>query len=147
MMRLSRTIHFNAGRSLWRADWTPERNRSAYGEEGPRGYGHNYALEVAVEGEVDPESSIVINLTDLDRILKEEVDEPLDHRNLNRDVPDFAVLPPTAENLAAWIWGRVGARIARERWSCRVVHLRLRLTPGFAVEIEAERQDRIRPSE
>jgi 6-pyruvoyltetrahydropterin/6-carboxytetrahydropterin synthase len=147
MICLSRTIHFNAGRSLWRADWTPERNRSVYGEEGPHGYGHNYELDVTVEGEIDPESSMVINLTDLDRILKEEVDEPLDHRNLNRDVPEFADLPPTAENLAAWIWGRVGARIARERWSCRVVHLRLRLTPGFAVEIEAERQDRIRPSE
>ena len=147
MIRLSRTIHFNAGRSLWRADWTPERNRAVYGEEGPRGYGHNYELEVTVEGEIDPVSSMVINLTDLDRILKEEVDAPLDHRNLNRDVPDFADLPPTAENVAAWIWRRVGARVARERWPCRLAHLRLRLTPGFAVEIEAEGQDRIRPSE
>jgi 6-pyruvoyltetrahydropterin/6-carboxytetrahydropterin synthase len=136
-MRISRTIHFNAGRSLWRADWTPERNRAVYGEEGPHGYGHNYELEVTVEGEIDPESSMVINLTDLDRILKEEVDDALDHRNLNRDVPDFGHLPPTAENVAAWIWRRVAARIAREKWSCRLVHLRLRLTPGFAVEIEA----------
>jgi 6-pyruvoyl-tetrahydropterin synthase len=52
-------------------------------------------------------------------------------------VPEFARLPPTAENLAAWIWERVAARIAREAWPCRLVHLRLRLTPGFAVEIEA----------
>ncbi len=138
MIRLSRTIHFNAGRSLWRPDWTPEKNRSVYGEEGPRGYGHNYVLEVTIEGEVDRESSMVVNLTDLDRILKEEVDGPLDHRNLNRDVPDFADRPPTAENVAAWIWRRVGARLAREKWSCRLVRLRLRLTPGFAVEIEEE---------
>ncbi len=138
MIRLARTIHFNAGRTLWRADWTPEKNRLVYGEEGPYGYGHNYELEVAVEGEIDPESSMVINLTDLDRILKEEVDSPLDHKNLNRDVPDFANLPPTAENLAAWIWRRIGARLARENWPCRLAHLRLRLTPGFAVEIEAE---------
>ena len=69
MIRLSRTIHFNAGRSLWRRDWTPEKNRAVYGDEGPRGYGHNYKLEVAVVGKVDPETAMVVNLTDLDRIL------------------------------------------------------------------------------
>jgi 6-pyruvoyltetrahydropterin/6-carboxytetrahydropterin synthase len=136
MIRLSRRIDFNAGRSLWRSEWTPERNRVVYGEEGPHGYGHNYELEVAVAGEVDPETSMVVNLTDLDRILKEEVDRPLDHRNLNRDVPEFATTAPTAENLAVWIWKRVSARIAREKWPCRIVHLRLKLTPGFWVEIE-----------
>jgi 6-pyruvoyltetrahydropterin/6-carboxytetrahydropterin synthase len=136
VIRLSRTIYFNAGRSLWRPGWTPEKNRAVYGEEGPHGYGHNYALEVAVEGEIDPETAMVVNLTDLDRILKEEVDRPLDHRNLNRDVPDFAAAPPTAENVAVWIWKRVAYRIAREGWPCRLVYLRLRLTPEFAVEIE-----------
>ena len=136
MIRLSRTIHFNAGRSLWRRDWSPERNLAVYGDEGPHGYGHNYELEVSVEGKVDPETAMVVNLTDLDRILKDEVDGPLDHRNLNRDVAEFARTPPTAENLAAWIWKRVGERITREKWPCRIVHLRLRLTPHFAVEIE-----------
>jgi 6-pyruvoyltetrahydropterin/6-carboxytetrahydropterin synthase len=87
VIRLSRTLHFNAGRSLWRKDWSEERNRSLYGDEGPHGFGHNFRLEVSVEGPVDPESAMVINLTDLDRILKEEVDVPLDHQNLNLDVP------------------------------------------------------------
>ncbi|MDQ2980239.1 MAG: 6-carboxytetrahydropterin synthase [Acidobacteriota bacterium] len=136
MVLLSRTMHFNAGRSLWRSDWTPERNREVYGEEGPHGYGHNYELEVAVEGRVDPETSMVVNLTDLDRILRDEVDGPLDHRNLNLDVPEFAAVSPTAERLAAWIWERVGARIRREGWPCRLSRLRLKLEPGFAVEIE-----------
>jgi 6-pyruvoyltetrahydropterin/6-carboxytetrahydropterin synthase len=136
MIRLSRKIQFNAGRSLWRPDWTPEKNLAVYGEEGPHGYGHNYDLEVAVAGEPDPQTGMVINLSQLDRVLKDEVDRPLDHRNLNRDVPDFAATPPTAENLAVWIWTRVERRIAREQWPCRIVHLRLALTPGFAVEIE-----------
>jgi 6-pyruvoyltetrahydropterin/6-carboxytetrahydropterin synthase len=135
MVRLSRRVHFNAGRSLWRPDWSREKNRSVFGEEGPHGYGHNYELEVAVEGEVDPDTSMIINLTDLDRVLKEEVDAPLDHRNLNRDVPGFP-MPPTAENAAVWIWKRVSERIAREGWPCRLAFLRLRLTPDFAVEIE-----------
>jgi len=137
MIRLARTIHFNAGRSLWRPDWTVEKNRAVFGEESPHGYGHNYELEVAVEGEIDEETAMVVNLVDLDRILKEEVDRPLDHQNLNRDVPEFERRPPTAENLAAWIWQRVGNRIRREAWPCRLAHLRLRLTPDFAVEIEA----------
>ncbi len=137
MIRLSRTIHFNAGRSLWRKDWSAERNRAVYGEEGPHGYGHNYQLEVAVAGDIDPETAMVVNLTDLDRILKEEVDVPLDHKNLNLDVPAFSGVPPTAENLAAWIWERVSERIRLEGWPCRLAFLRLRLTPGFAVEIES----------
>ena len=136
MIRLSRTIHFNAGRSLWREDWPPERNRAVYGEEGPHGYGHNYELEVSIEGPIDRETAMVVNLTDLDRILKEEVDGPLDHKNLNRDVPDFAAAAPTAENLAAWIWKRISARLEQERWPCRLAHLKLRLTPEFAVEME-----------
>ncbi|HEY7574270.1 MAG TPA: 6-carboxytetrahydropterin synthase [Thermoanaerobaculia bacterium] len=135
MIRLSRTIHFNAGRRLWRADWPDEKNRATYGEESPHGYGHNYELEVAVEGEIDRETAMVVNLTDLDRILKEEVDRPLDHSNLNSDVPAFATRPPTAENLSAWIWERVSERIRREGWPCRLAFLRLRLTPDFAVEI------------
>lgn len=136
MLLLSRTIHFNAGRSLWRKDWSEEKNRSVYGDEGPHGYGHNYELEVAVEGNIDPETSMIVNLTDLDRVLKDEVDRPLDHRNLNLDVPEFARVSPTAERLARWIWERVSARIVREGWKCRLVHLRLTLTPDFAVEID-----------
>jgi 6-pyruvoyltetrahydropterin/6-carboxytetrahydropterin synthase len=138
VIRLSRTLHFNAGRSLWRKEWSEEKNRSLYGDEGPHGFGHNFRLEVSVEGPIDPESAMVINLTDLDRILKEEVDAPLDHRNLNRDVPEFATIPPTAENLAAWIWRRMSARIEREGWKCRLVALRLQVTPDFAVEIEGD---------
>jgi 6-pyruvoyltetrahydropterin/6-carboxytetrahydropterin synthase len=137
MIRLARTIHFNAGRRLWRPDWSEDRNRAIYGEESPHGYGHNYEVEVAVEGEIDPQTAMVVNLTDLDRILKEEVDRPLDHRNLNLDVPAFADRAPTAENLAVWIWERVAERIAREGWPCRLAGLRMRLTPEFAVEIEA----------
>lgn len=137
MIRLARTIHFNAGRRLWRSDWTPERNRAIYGDESPHGYGHNYSLEVAVEGEVDAETAMVVNLTDLDRILKEEVDASLDHKNLNVDVPGLSGVTPTAENLAAWIWRRLTERVRREGWRCRLAFLRLRLTPEFSVEIEA----------
>src|SRR5450759_1493985 len=113
MIRLSRQIHFNASRRLWRPEWSRERNLVVFGEESPHGYGHNYRLEVEIAGEIDPEKAMVVNLTDLDRILKEEVDRPLDHKNLNLDVPGFETTIPTFENLARWIWDRVSTRIRR----------------------------------
>jgi len=136
LIRLSRHIHFNASRRLWRRDWSEERNRAVFGDESEHGYGHNYRLEVEIAGEIDPEKAMVVNLTDLDRILKEEVDRPLDHKNLNLDVPAFASAIPTFENLARWIWDRVAARIRKEGWPCRISRLRLSPTPDIAVEIE-----------
>ena len=134
--RLSRKIFFNASRTLWRRDWSKEKNLATYGEETPHGYGHNYALEVEVEGAVDAEKGMVVNLSDLDRLLREEVDRPLDHRNLNLEVSEFSAVPPTFENLAAWIWRRVTARLAREGWPCRLTRLVLRPSPDVAVEID-----------
>ena len=108
MIRLSRTIHFNAAHRLFRRDRSEEWNRATYGAAAnPSGYGHNYALEVAVEGEIDPVDGMVLNLVDLDRILKEEIDRPLDHRNLNEEIAEFRETVPTAENLARWIWDRM----------------------------------------
>jgi len=136
MLLLSRTIHFNAAHRLFRRDRPDEWNRDTYGAaSNPAGYGHNYTLEVSVAGEPDPEHGMVINLLDLDRILKEEVDRPLDHRNLNEEIPEFRDTIPTAENLAHWIWSRVAGRIAREGWPCRLAALTLTLTPTFRVEL------------
>jgi 6-pyruvoyltetrahydropterin/6-carboxytetrahydropterin synthase len=138
MMLLSRTIHFNAAHRLYRADRPEEWNVATYGAGANRaGYGHNYALEVAVAGEPDPASGMIVNLTDLDRLLKEEVDRPLDHRNLNLEIAEFATEVPTAENLAHWIWRRVGARIRREGWPCSLAALTLTVTPSFRVELVA----------
>ncbi len=136
MILLSRTIHFNAAHRLYRRDRSDEWNRATYGAaSNPSGYGHNYALEVAVEGAIDPEDGMVLNLVDLDRVLKEEVDRPLDHRNLNEEIPEFRDVVPTAENLARWIWDRVDARLVRDGRPCHVARLTLTVTPTFRVEL------------
>jgi 6-pyruvoyltetrahydropterin/6-carboxytetrahydropterin synthase len=136
MLLLSRTIHFNSAHRLYRPDRSEEWNRRVYGKAAnPGGFGHNYALELSVMGTPDPDSAMIVNLTDLDRILKDEVDRPLDHRHLNFEVPEFAQIPATAENLARWIWTKVEARIRREGWACRIAQLKLTVTPGFSVEI------------
>lgn len=139
VLLLSRTIHFNAAHRLYRADRSEEWNRATYGDAANlEGYGHNYALEVSVAGMPDAETSMIVNLTDLDRVLKEEVDRPLDHRHLNFEIPEFADTVPTAENLASWIWRRVEARLAREGWPCRLAALTLTVTPTFAVDLIAD---------
>src|SRR5512140_233686 len=124
MVLLSRTIHFNAAHRLFNPGRSEEWNRATYGDSAnAAGYGHNYALDVSVAGEADAVTGMVVNLTDLDRVLKEEVDRPLDHKNLNLDVPEFREVVPTFENLARWIWQRVSARVERERWPCRLSKL------------------------
>lgn len=129
-------MHFNAAHRLFRRDRPDEWNRATYGAaSNPAGYGHNYGLEVSVAGEPDPDNGMVINLLDLDRVLKEEVDRPLDHRNLNEEIAEFRDAPPTAERLARWIWDRVEARLVREGWPCRIATLTLTVTPAFRVEL------------
>ncbi|HEX7528947.1 MAG TPA: 6-carboxytetrahydropterin synthase [Thermoanaerobaculia bacterium] len=142
MLLLSRTIHFNAAHRLFNPLKSEEWNRATYGDaSNPAGYGHNYTLDVSVAGAADPESSMIVNLTDLDRILKEEVDRPLDHHNLNHEIPEFQTRVPTAENLARWIWDRVAARIEKERWPCRLAALKLTVTPTFSVELLSEKEE------
>ena len=139
MLLLSRTIHFNAAHRLFNQQKSEEWNRTTYGDaSNPAGYGHNYTLEVSVAGAADADSSMVVNLTDLDRILREEVDRPLDHHNLNAEIPEFAKSVPTAENLARWIWDRVAARIEKEGWPCRLAALKLTVTPTFSVELVSD---------
>ena len=139
MLLLSRTIHFNAAHRLFNPARSEEWNRATYADaSNPAGYGHNYTLEVSVAGAADADSSMIVNLTDLDRILKEEVDRPLDHRNLNYEIPEFATRVPTAENLARWIWDRVDTRVKKEGWPCRLATLRLTITPTFSVELVSE---------
>ncbi len=136
MLLLSRTVHFNAAHRLYNPKMSPEWNARTFGPgANAAGYGHNYALEVSVAGEPGPEHGMIVILTDLDRLLKEEVDRPLDHRNLNEEIPEFRTEVPTAENLALWIWRRVEARLAAERWPCRLAALTLRVTPSFSVEL------------
>ncbi len=79
----------------------------------PNGHGHNYIVEVTVEGDPDPRTGMVMDLKDLKQILEEEVVTPMDHRFLNYEVPPFDRVIPTAENVATEIWRRLEPRIGQ----------------------------------
>ncbi|NWU92406.1 PTPS synthase, partial [Upupa epops] len=82
-----------------------EENLKLFGKcNNPNGHGHNYKVTVTVRGEIDPVSGMVINLTDLKHYMQEAIMEPLDHKNLDKDVPYFADVVSTTENVAVFIW-------------------------------------------
>jgi len=109
---VTRKARFCAGHKYWRAEWTPEKNREVFGAcANENGHGHNYTLEVTVTGDVDPKTGMVINLSDLDRLIHELVIDRIDHRNLNVDVPELAGKIPTTEVIAGFVWDTLSPRL------------------------------------
>lgn len=111
-VRVTRRLHFSAAHRLGRDDWSPERNAAVFGQcASPNWHGHNYDLDVTVEGEVDPETGFVLDLKALRSLVEDAVIRDLDHRNLNLDVPWMAGVNPTTENLIVAIWRRLERRL------------------------------------
>ena len=112
MVKVGRRITFNAAHRLNNPNWSDEKNTAVFGKcNSPNYHGHNYTLETWVEGPVDPDTGYVIDLSELKKIIKEEVEEPFDHRNFNLDVPEFADLNPTSENIAKVIYEKLKPRL------------------------------------
>jgi 6-pyruvoyltetrahydropterin/6-carboxytetrahydropterin synthase len=107
-----RSAHFNAAHRLFRKDWSDDKNQKVFGKcNNPYYHGHNYELEVGLTGEVDVETGFLIDLKILKDIIKEEVENRFDHKNLNEEVDDFNSLNPTVENIAIVIWNRLRKRL------------------------------------
>lgn len=107
-VRITRRVHFCAAHRLHRADWSDERNRAVFRNcANPNWHGHNYELDVTVEGPVDPETGYVMDLKRLRDLVEERVVADVDHANLNLDVDWLAGTNPTTENVVVAIWHRL----------------------------------------
>ncbi|MBH2005439.1 MAG: 6-carboxytetrahydropterin synthase [Sphingobacteriia bacterium] len=107
-----RKEHFNAAHRLHNPAWTSERNKAVFGLcNNEHFHGHNYELTVQVTGEIDPETGYVIDLKILSDLVKEEVLDRFDHKNLNLDTVEFKQLNPTAENIAVVIYDLMRAKL------------------------------------
>jgi len=123
-MLLTRKVEFSAALVCSNPAWSEAENRRVYGgNANPNGHGHNFMLEVTVEGQPDAVTGMVFDLRELKEILNQEVVEPMDHRFLNREVPPFDRVVPTAENIAREIWTRIETRVRRPNVRLRNVRL------------------------
>ena len=112
-MLITRQIEFSASHVCRNPQWSDAENRAVYGDAAnPRGHGHNYVVEVTLEGAPDPVTGMVLDLKKLKEILNAEVVAPYDHRFLNYEVAPFDRVVPTAENIAIDIWNRLRPRFA-----------------------------------
>jgi 6-pyruvoyltetrahydropterin/6-carboxytetrahydropterin synthase len=113
MAFITRKERFNAAHRLFRPDYSDEQNLKVFGKcSNPNWHGHNYTLHVTVKGEVSRETGFVVNLKELSRIINEKVILPLDHRNINLEVPFMKGKLASTENLAMSIWQELEGEIA-----------------------------------
>ncbi|MGB5653791.1 MAG: 6-carboxytetrahydropterin synthase [Robiginitalea sp.] len=111
-VKVSRKAHFNAAHRLYRPDWDNTKNELVFGKcNNPRYHGHNYELIVSVTGPIDPTTGFVIDMKVLKDLIRVEVEDVMDHKNLNEEVAEFKALNPTAENIAVVIWNRLRPHI------------------------------------
>jgi len=116
LLYLTRKAEFAASHYYHNPDLSPEENRRIFGKcNNPNGHGHNYVLEVTVKGEIDPRSGFVVDLKQLKENMHREVLDAMDHRFLNKEVPEFLTRIPTTENLAVAIWQRLAPKMTNAK--------------------------------
>ncbi len=133
IITVCRKAHFNAAHRLNNPKWTEERNHSVFGLcNNPNYHGHNYDLIVKLTGEVDPETGYLYDLKILKEVIKLEIENRFDHKNLNLDTAEFKNLNPTAENICVVIWNILRLKIATHL----KLHVTLYETPNNYVEYD-----------
>lgn len=129
-----RREHFNAAHRLHNPGWEDAKNNLVFGKcNNPNYHGHNYELDVKVTGSPSPETGYVIDTKKLSDIIKNNILERFDHKNLNLDVPEFANLNPTAENIVVVIYNILRDKINKDL----DLQIRLYETPRNYVEYPA----------
>jgi len=136
LVRATRLVHFSAAHRLYRGDWSDERNAEVFGDcSNPNWHGHNYELEVTVEGPVDAETGFVMDLKRLKELVERRVVSEVDHKNLNTEVAWLEGINPSTENVSVAIWGRLRGELAD---GVRLAKVMLRETPRNWVEYTGE---------
>lgn len=130
---LTKRVTFSASHRYWNKNWSEKKNVEVFGKcTSPHGHGHNYVLETTVEGEIDPETGMIINLYDLKPIIVDALKD-FDHKYLNEDNLSFKDLIPTTENIAKVLWEVISNKLDKNK-SCKLHRIRLYETPELYVD-------------
>jgi 6-pyruvoyltetrahydropterin/6-carboxytetrahydropterin synthase len=136
-MLISRKAEFSASHRCYNPSLSEQENRQLYGESASsHGHGHNYVVEVTIDGEPDPVTGMIFDLKELKDIINDEVIEPMDHRHLNYEVKPFDTIIPTPENIAVEIWRRLEPRLRLPK--ARLRRIRLFETENLFVEYSGD---------
>lgn len=128
---ICRKSYFNAAHRLHNPNWSEEKNIAAFGKcHNPNYHGHNFELEVRVRGKIDPETGFVMDLAVLGTLIKNEIEERFDHKNLNEDCPEFKALFPTTEYFVIVIYTILKPKLKKDQ----LLHITLHETPKNAAE-------------
>ncbi|MBT8384707.1 MAG: 6-carboxytetrahydropterin synthase [Bacteroidia bacterium] len=112
---VNRKAHFNAAHRLYRPEWSDQKNKEVFGKcSNPHFHGHNYDLIVSVTGEIDPLTGFVMDMKELKDLIRAEVEDKFDHKNLNKEVDEFKDLNPTSENMVVVIWNKLRSKINKK---------------------------------
>jgi 6-pyruvoyltetrahydropterin/6-carboxytetrahydropterin synthase len=137
MIYVTRKEHFNAAHKLYRPEWSDEKNKEVFGKCANKNWhGHNYNLFVTVKGIPDPLTGFVIDLKEMSDIIKKEIVDELDHKNLNMDVPFLEGIMASTENLATEIWKILFPKLKRD--NCTLHSIKLYETENNFVEYLGE---------
>lgn len=137
-MLITRKVEFSASHVCRRPDLSDEENERLYGPAAnPHGHGHNYVAEITLAGQPDPITGMVYDLKDLKEVIESEIMSVYDHRFLNREVPAFADVVPTAENVVRDLWRRLDPHFGN---GVRLHSIRLYETPDLFVDYFGEGQ-------
>ncbi|WP_185877246.1 6-pyruvoyl trahydropterin synthase family protein [Blattabacterium cuenoti] len=111
---INRKGYFSAAHKLYNNYWTKQKNIEIFGKCAyPNYHGHNYEYIVSVKGLINPETGLVFNLYDLKKIMKKEIEEFFDHKNINIDIKEFSSINPTLENIIIFIWNKIRKSIPK----------------------------------
>jgi 6-pyruvoyltetrahydropterin/6-carboxytetrahydropterin synthase len=118
IVSITRIVRFNAAHRVFNPSLSDEENQRLFGKcNNPNWHGHNYTLEVTVEGEVEAKTGFVVNLADIKKTVEREIVDVIDHKNLNLDVPFMSGTIPSTENLVLACWRILAPAVAPARLS------------------------------
>ena len=139
MIYISRKEHFNAAYKLYNPNWSKEKNEEVFGPcANANWHGHNFELIVTVKGKPDPDTGFVVDLKKLSTLIREEICEKLDHKNINLDVPFMAGKMASTENIAIEIWKILEAKLPSITKYGKLHAVKLYETPRNFVEYLGE---------
>ncbi len=138
-MLVNRKEHFNAAHKLFNPKWTKEKNEEVFGPcANENWHGHNFELIVSVKGEPDPDTGFVIDLKELSELIKKDLIEKVDHKNLNLDVPFMSGLMASCEHLVIKFWEILEPGVRRMAPNTKLHSIRLYETPRNFVDYFGE---------